>query len=63
MDDLPKMKYLERAVKESMRLYPPVPFISRSLHEKVTLSKFPYCIYVCKTRNYLLYIKEFLRNT
>lgn len=33
MDDLAKMKYLESCIKESLRLYPSVPFISRTLKE------------------------------
>jgi cytochrome P450 len=28
-----KMKYLERVVKEAMRLYPPVPIFSRTLSQ------------------------------
>ncbi|KOB67392.1 Cytochrome P450 monooxygenase Cyp4M5 [Operophtera brumata] len=38
MEDLTKMRYLECCIKESLRLYPPVHFISRQLNEKVTLS-------------------------
>ncbi|KOB64592.1 Cytochrome P450 4M1, partial [Operophtera brumata] len=38
MEDLSKMHFLERCIKESLRLYPPVHFISRQLNEKITLS-------------------------
>jgi len=34
---LKKLRYLERCIKESMRLYPSAPFISRVIGEDVKL--------------------------
>lgn len=39
MKDLNEMKYLECAIKDSLRLYPSVPFIGRHLYEDVQLGK------------------------
>ncbi|XP_039296214.1 cytochrome P450 4C1 [Nilaparvata lugens] len=38
IEDLQKLEYLERVLKEVMRLYPSIPYFARVLEEEVTLS-------------------------
>lgn len=37
--DTLEMKYLERVILETLRLYPPVPIIARTLKENVKIGK------------------------
>jgi len=39
MMDLNEMKYLDRVIKESLRLYPSVPQISRLLKEDIEIGR------------------------
>lgn len=37
--ELCNLQYLEKVIKETLRMFPPVPIIGRSLREEVTISK------------------------
>lgn len=39
VEDLPRLKYLEAVVRESIRLYPPVPLIVRKVTSDLKLRK------------------------
>ncbi|CAG9796530.1 unnamed protein product, partial [Diatraea saccharalis] len=58
-EDLSKMRYLECCIKESLRLYPPVPFISRQVSESINLGgyKLPKDV-ICHVHIYDLHRRE-----
>ncbi|XP_047529386.1 uncharacterized protein LOC125065661 isoform X2 [Vanessa atalanta] len=61
IEDLNKMRYLDCCIKESLRLYPPVPFISRKVNVDTVLSgyKIPAGTY-CHIHIYHLHRHEHL---
>ncbi|XP_034827036.1 cytochrome P450 4C1-like [Maniola hyperantus] len=54
MQDLSEMSYLECCIKESLRLYPSVPFISRFVTEELNLSGYT----VPENTNYHIFIYD-----
>jgi cytochrome P450 len=58
LEDVNRMYYLERVIKETMRLFPAVPFIRRSVDEDIKLGRNRFLKFVFSFR----ILTVFLRN-
>lgn len=69
MTEIQELYYLERCIKESMRLYPPVPTIFRYIAEDLQLSKISNSDLLqvrklmCLGRNAPVHVKQILKNS
>lgn len=51
LKELNEFHYMELVIKETLRLYPSVPIIGRSINDDIVISKFNLLI-LCATKNY-----------
>lgn len=58
--DLPRLKYLERFIKETQRLFPAAPVILRSVHKDIDIGKISQqCFYSIRFLLFLYFTYQF----